>query len=123
MSSEYHDERGLFRKGNPGGGRPKKVVVSDKEAQALMRLEMTEYGSLEEAAQVIFDNAFRKENQNGSKGSIAWAKLAMQYMVGPPTVRIEQVHANFMDLVRMQVEERLAEQRAVDVQLDERDVR
>lgn len=127
MSSEaaelYHDERGLFKKGNPGGGRPRKVSISDKEAAAMVRMELTEYGSIAEAARVIFDNAFRKENQNGSKGSIAWAKLAMQYMVGPPTVRVEQISADFTDLVRMQVRQRLEEINTVDVQLDERDIR
>lgn len=124
MSNEYHDENGLFKPGNPGGpGRPRKPVLSDKEAAAMMRLELTEYGSLQEAAAVMFENAFRKENQNGSVGSVSWAKLALGYMVGPPTVSVEHVHANFMDLVREQVARRLEEERTIDVQLDEGDVR
>lgn len=108
----------LFKKGNPGGpGRPPKPVISDREALILMKNKLTEYGSMDEAAQTMWDNAFRKTNRDGSKGSISWAKLVLDYLIGPPTVRVENTNVNVAEVMRVAMAERMAN--VVDVTPDD----
>lgn len=123
-ASDYVDEQtGLFKKGNPGGpGRPKKPVISDRDALILMKNELTEFGSLEEAAQTMWENAFRKKNRDGSKGSISWAKLVLDYLIGPPTVRVENTQVNVAEVMRLAMAERMQsapEYTVVDVEVDD----
>lgn len=110
----------LFKKGNPGGpGRPPKPVISDREALILMKNKLTEYGSLDEAAEVMWNNAFRKEGRDGSKGSISWAKLVLEYLIGPPTVRVENTTINVAEVMRAAMSNHVAAATVIDIEPDD----
>ena len=100
----YHDKNNLFKKGNPGGGRPK-VKVTDEDALTLYRNAVYNQIDPDEMARISVQNAFYRPNKNGSTGSVAWAKLVLDYFIGPPAVRVQSGHINVVEMLRLQIEE------------------
>jgi len=106
--NQYLDKNGLFKKGNPGGGRPK-VKVTDEDALTLYRNAVYNQIDPDEMARISVENAFYRPNKNGSTGSVAWAKLVFDYFIGPPAVRVKSEHVNVVEMLRLRIEEHAKE--------------
>lgn len=121
----YHDSKGLFRKGNPGGpGRPPKEKISDADALTLFRNAIHDAADPDQMAAQAVHNAFFKQNKNGSIGSVSWARLVLEYFIGPPTVRVRSEHVNVVEAMKLQLEQAVqaaqADFQVVDVAPDDK---
>jgi len=97
--------------GNKGGGRPRTTLSKTEQNDITLtkfRKYIDERANWPALVNTMYENGFEKENKNGSKGSIAWAKLFQGYAIGQPPVKIESQHTNMVDMMREMMKQSMA---------------
>lgn len=108
----YHDKRGRFRLGNPGGGRAPKVV------ERAYLVAVTSRWTPEDVVQLIEDSIRIGKANKSARHLLQAATLILEYAIGKPVAKSITTHAPWEALMYREDDTRTVDSDVVDAKDD-----